>query len=207
MKTLWRWVSTFCLVCLGCAGSASAAPITFSFTGTVTDDPFGLSSFGAPISGSFSFDNAALDSIANPANGSFASVGSGFGFSATVDGTVYASFGQLTVNTANDIAAGDQYGVIADDALLRLELFLQDATAAALTSDALPALPPALAGFAFRQFRLFGDNAEFLGTVETLACTSGCTVPEPGSLGLALLALALVVRPLRTVARNRSLRV
>lgn len=203
MKTLWRWISALGLVCFGFAGLADAAPVTFSFTGTVTDDPFGLSSFGAPISGSFSFDTAAVDSIANAANGSFASVGPGFGFSTTVDGTNYASVGALTVNTANNVAVGDQYGVIASDAVLSLELFLQDATAFALSSDGLPTLPPALAAFGFRQFRLFSDDAEFLGTVDTLACTAGCTVAEPGSLSLVLLALGWSLWP-PTGVRRRS---
>lgn len=192
MKTLWGLVLA---LGLGCAGSALGAPVTFAFAGTVTDDPFGLSSFGAPISGRFSFDAAVPDSIAGFATGSFASVGAGFGFTVNVDGTLYASSGALTVNTANNIVAGDQYGVIATDAMLTLEIFFQDSTAAALSSDALSPLPPALAGFDFRQFRLFGVDAEFLGTVESLACISGCTVavPETGTLSLVLLALALTL--------------
>src|SRR4029077_18098099 len=159
------------------AGAAHALPITFSFTGKVTDDPFGLSASGAPISGSYTFDSAAMDSIAGPATGSFASVGAGFGFTANVDGTNYSVLGTLTVNTANNIAGGvDQYGAIAQDSSLDLELFLQDATGAALASDALPLLPPALASFSFREFRLFRDDAEFLGSVDSLVCTAGCSV-------------------------------
>jgi len=188
-----------CVVALACgiilvAGAAQALPITFSFTGKVTDDPFGQSSFGAPISGSYTFDSAAVDSIASPTTGSFASAGAGFGFTANVDGTNYSVLGTLTVNTANNIAGGiDQYGAIAQDSLLDLELFLQDATGTALASDALPLLPPALASFGFRQFRLFSADAEFLGSVDSLVCTSGCgvqSVPEPGSLLLMSLALA-----------------
>ncbi|MEO5735004.1 MAG: hypothetical protein ABIN96_05645 [Rubrivivax sp.] len=203
MKKLWRSVVALCIVGFGCTGLAGAAPVTFGFTGTVTDDPFSISSFGAPISGSFSFDSAAPDGIANPANGSFASIGPGFGFSVMVHGTLYSSFGGLTVNTANNISSGDQYGVIASDALITLELFLQDGTGLALTSDALPTLPPMLSAFAFRQFRLFSDDAEFLGTVDTLVCTAGCTVAEPGSLGLVLAALTFLWLPLQT-ARRRS---
>ena len=125
----------------------------------------------------------------------FASSGPGFGFTANVDGTTYSVPGVLTVTTANNIVVGDQYGVIAIDLLLTLELFLQDSTATALASDALPLLPPALASFDLRQFRLFAadDSAQFLGTVDTLVCTAGCdarTVPEPGSLLLVALALA-----------------
>jgi len=197
----------FALGLLGATG-AYAFPITFSFTGSVTDDPFGLSSFGAPISGTYTFDSAASDADPTPSVGSYPSIGPGFGFSANVDGTNYAVAGSLSVNVANDITV-DQYGAIATDVALTLELFFEDATQTALSSDALPLAPPAIAGFGFRQFRLFSDDAQFLGTVDTLICSAGCDgvgggrVPEPGMvwvLGTLLMAFAMVAtrrKPLR----------
>lgn len=182
-----------CIICLIVADAAHAQPITFSYTGTVTDDPFGLSSFGAPISGTYTFDSAAVDSIPSPATGSFASSGSGIGFTANVDGTDHSVLSTLTVNTANNVGGVDQYGAIALDGMLTLELFLEDATGTALASDALPLLPPALASFGVHQFRLFSDDAEFLGSVTSLTCTAGCStqpVPEPGALLLVGSALA-----------------
>lgn len=178
-------------------GPALAGPVTFGFAGKVTDDPFGLSSFGAPISGSFTFDNTVSDSITSAANGSYSSVGAGFGFTSNVDGTGYTIGGSLTVNVANSIFSGDQYGAIGSAGDLTLELFFQDATGTALSSDALPTAPPAFSAFDLRQFRLFSSDAEFLGSVDSLVCLSGCrtqTVPEPGSWALALLALALAAR-------------
>lgn len=170
---------------------AQAVPVTFAFTGAITDDPFGLSSFGAPISGAYTFNSMAVDSIPSPITGSFASTGPGFGFSANVDGTLYAIGGSLTVNTANNASGADQYGAIAIDGPLTLEIFLQDSTGTALSADALPLSPPALAAFAFRQFRLFGDDVEFLGSVATLTCTASCaTVPEPTSLWLIGVGIA-----------------
>ncbi len=187
------------------ASAAQALPLSFGFTGSVTDDPFGLSTFGAPISGNFTFDSTAIDSIAGASTGSFESTGPAFGFRATVDGTLYTVLDTLTVNTANNIGV-DQYGVIASDGALTLELFFEDATRSALSSDALPLSPPAIAGFAFRQFRLFGNDVEFLGSVNSLVCLAGCSassVPEPGSLPLAALALAAFVGA-RTRGRRHS---
>ena len=171
---------------LACFGArAFATPVTFGFTGSVTDDPFGLSSFGAPISGSYTFDSTATDAIAaDPASASYPSTGAGFGFSATVDGTPYAVSGTLSIGILN--AFVDQYLPTADDGTLTLGLFFEDATASAFFSDALPLAPPPLADFAFRQFRLFGTDVEFLGTVDTLVCGASCSVPEPGTLLLLL---------------------
>jgi hypothetical protein len=187
-------VAFACVAFVLFAGEALAAPITFSFAGSVTDDPFGLSSFGAPITGAYTFDSTATDTIPSPSTGSFPSVGPAFGFTTNVDGTAYSLSSNLTVNTANNIGV-DQYGAIATSAVLTLEVFLQDSTQTALSSDALPLLPPTLAAFDFRQFRLFSDDAEFLGTIDSLTCTAGCgtagggRVPEPAMLWLITAAL------------------
>ena len=188
MRLSSRCVATLLLA--ACATCGVAAPVTFSFTGTVTDDPFGLSSFGAPISGSYTFESTAVDAIAGPTSASYLSTGAGFGFAANVDGTPYAVSGLLSIGILNSIA--DQYAVIADDGTLRLELFLEDPSAAALSGDALPLTAPALASFSFRQFRLFGSEVEFLGSIDTLACSAGCgaaNVPEPAPLALVCAAL------------------
>jgi hypothetical protein len=191
--TLRRLSSVLLMMLFANLTPAYAAPITFSFTGSVTDDPFGLSSFGAPIAGSYTFDSDATDAIPDPATGSYASSGAGFDFTVTVDGTTYSVMGGVTVNTVNDVGV-DQYGVIGDDGSLILELSFEDGTQTALSSDALPLVAPTISGFAFRQFRLFGEEVEFLGTINTLVCTTGCdgggTVPEPPSPWLVSLGLA-----------------
>lgn len=197
----------FCLPALGLSCLVQAAPVTYSFSGSVTDDPFGLSSFGAPITGSFTFDSAAADGIADPATGSFASSGPGYGFSATVDGTNYVVSNAVVVTTGNGVAGADQYGAIASDATLTLEIFFQDDSATALASDALPPEPPALAAFGFRQFRLFSsdDSAQFLGTVDSLVCSVGCSVtPPPGVLSEppAVLLYALLLAGLGLAGRH-----
>lgn len=192
----------------GVCSVAVSQPVTFAFTGTVTSDPFGLSSFGAPIDGQFTFESAAVDAIPAGSTGSFVSGGPAYGFSTHVDGTAYGVVQTVTVNTANDIGV-DQYGVFAEDAGLSLELFFEDATQTALSSDALPSSPPSITAFGFRQFRLFSPDAEFLGTTDSLACVSGCsvvaTVPEPSSVLLAgaglLLLSTLRLRPRRPTRR------
>ena len=204
MVIIRLWVA-LCALTLYAGNIAYAIPITFTFTGSVTDDPFGLSSFGAPITGSYTFDSVAADGIAGPSTGSYPSIGPSFGFSATVDGTPYSLSGSLIVNTANNIGV-DQYGAISTDGVLTLELFLQDSTQTALSSDALPLVPPLLAAFDTRQFRLFGPDAEFLGTIRTLVCSAGCDgaggggqVREPKTMLLLLLAGLLSI-----LARGRK---
>ena len=207
MRLLCMW-TLVCLWSIFGVNGGIASPITFVFTGSVTDDPFTLSTFGAPISGSYTFDSAATDAIPGPSTGSFASIGPQFGFLVNVDGTPYSVSGSLIVNTANNIGV-DQYGALATDGALTLEVFLQDATQSALSSDALPLLPPLLSAFDVGQFRLFSADAEFLGSVDSLACSAGCgdpanTVPEPASIPLLLTAILLVACVARHHRKRRA---
>jgi len=128
-------------VALAAPVTLHAAPVTIAFTGTVTSDPFGLNTFGAPISGSYTFNAAAPDGVAGSSIGYYSSTGMAFGFSAIVDGTGYNTPGAVTVNIANNIGS-DQYGVIAIVGDLTLELFPEDFTQTALAGDALPAGAP-----------------------------------------------------------------
>jgi hypothetical protein len=185
-----------------------ASPVTYAFTGAVTDDPFGLSGLGATINGSFVFDASALDAIASPATGSYASTGPAYGFTVQISGQTYALGGALVVNTANDIGV-DQYGVLAQDAAITLELFFQDATSSALMSDALPKSVPSVAAFDSRQFRLFSADAEFLGSIDTLSCTDGCSsaaVSEPTTVLLVVPALLTIgfARRIGSLRRRNS---
>lgn len=178
--------------CALCIGIAHAAPLSFDFSGAVTDDPFGVSHLGAPIAGSFSFDPAALDLIPDATTGGYLSQGGDFGFTVTVDGAPFSVAGSLFIGVVN--AGTDQYTVTADNGSTTLELLFDDASGTAFTSDALPT-SVSLAAFAFRQFRLFDNGAEFLGSVDTLTAGATPPVPEPTStalLGAGLLLMALL---------------
>jgi len=185
--------------------SASASPVTVSFSGMVTDDPFGLGF--STFTGTYTFDSAASDGAADPSTGSYTSVGPTYGISAIFDsGAATANVaGMLNIGIANDFAGPvDQYTATGLAGVTELGLFLEDTNASVFSSDALPALPPPLAAFVFRQFRWFDTDIEILGTIDTLACINGCgaiPAPEPGTA--ALLAMAL---PLLWAARRRSTR-
>jgi hypothetical protein len=204
----WQSVirSAVALAGLGAACAGLAAPVTFSFTGTVTDDPFGVGLVS--FAGSYTFESAAGDAVPAASTGSYDSSGPGFGIAVDFDaGAATASVvGTLNIGIANDFADPvDQYTVTGLAGTVELGLFLEDLTATAFGSDALPQLPPALAAFGFRQFRWFdtdmNDPHEILGTVDSLVCTAGCgAVPEPGSallLVAALLAGSVVGLPPR----------
>jgi hypothetical protein len=183
------------LIAVAGASTAHAAPVSFSFTGTVTDDPFGvgLTSFV----GSYTFESASPDAApADSSTGSYISSGPGFGITVDFDGgaATPSVVGSLNIGVANDFAGpADQYTVTGLAGALELALFLEDSSATAFNSDALPQVPPALADFAFRQFRWFDTDTEILGRVDSLVCTAGCSaVPVPEPISALLLVAAML---------------
>lgn len=192
----------FAPVALALACAAQAAPLTFGFTGTVTAVPVDESNsgiaFGDPFSGQYIFDSAVADAIAGAAQGSYGSIGPGFGMSVQIGSNSYSLAGSLNVGVTNDVLGVDQYTVFASDGTLTLELFLEDSTGAVFASDALPGLPPPLGSFAVRDFHLIDTSLGELqidGQIDSLTCLEGCVVPEPGTL--ALLGAGLLAGALR----------
>jgi len=115
---------------VGALGSAGATPVTVAFTGTVTDDPFGVGF--TSFEGTYTFDSAAADSVPDISTGSYTSLGAGFGISASFDsGAATASVsGTLNIGIANDFAGPiDQYTVTGLSGTAGLGLFLEASAA------------------------------------------------------------------------------
>lgn len=182
------------------ASAANANQVTFDFSGTITDDPFGLLTNDFTFSGSYTFDSNAVDQLPNdPQTGVYQSAGPGFGIQTTIGGVSYAVDGNISIAVANNFSGPvDQYTPLTQsaDGSLTLELFLQDSTATAFSSDALPVNNQTLNLSAFNdaELRVFGDNAQFTGTIDSLTCVScgnsATPVPLPASGTLLMGALA-----------------
>lgn len=184
---------------LVCATAVQAAPVTFGFTGSITQvglDELGTGvAFGDGFSGQYTFDDAAVDAIADTAQGSYSAFGGGYGLSVDIGSSSFAVSGYLNVGTGNGLPA-DQYTVFASDGVFDIGLFFQDVDGGSFADDGLPLLPFSLAGFETRDFYLrdtAGSVLDLGGEITALTCLSGCgptPMPEPGSLWLAGLALA-----------------
>lgn len=197
------------------APAADAALVSYQFSGSVLDDEAqrGWDRF----SGTFHFDSATPDAIADPSTGAYAHAGAPFSvdlvFSA--GGLAVATMSldaSLTVLVSNDLgwagAVEDQFGLLASDAAgdSVLSLSLWDFSASRFTGDALPSTAMKLADFDWNELTLTGALGLLQGRLDALDCIAGCTaggvttppspdpspVPLPGSLSLALGGLGLL---------------
>ncbi len=200
--------------CLGVA--AFAAPITFEFSGRVSQaptldpaDPFGGAiDVGTTFTGRYSFDPAAPDLAPGAQTGSYNAVGAPYGLRLVFGsaGVFDVAFDEVAIGIGNDFSGADFYTVIAPllapDFGLTASLVLTDSDGSVFTGAGLPAGAPALDAFETRQFSLIGSRPnsdssvtqiEIVGTVDSLACSAGCAVPEPGSVLLAATGLAALL--------------
>jgi hypothetical protein len=198
------------------AVTASADPITFTFTGAVDNDPFGV--FGtASFTGSYTFASNTPQVLNTAQSGGYTGMGGIFAMTVSFTGTVGGAldgtpFSGDTVNiTVNRNLPGplDEYlvtGTSSTDSNLSIELTLDDNTGTAFSNTSLPLSPPSLASFTSRRFALFDgtpDNpVETEGALTTLTCASGCgaAVPEPSYTTL----LAAGIGALLWTRRRRS---
>ena len=202
---------------LGCllalfAIPAFAGPITFKFTGQVTDDAIngcgGLVNCGA-VTGSYTFDSAASDGNPDPTAGLYAAINISF----SIDGVSFFASPSGSIVVAN-FPAVDQYGVLATGtaanlSTANLSILLSDNPATAFSSDALPLTASALTSLLPGTFQLNAqdDSFQLLGTIDSVSGGAGSpsSVPEPSSLVLAALGAILVARRglLRLAIRRR----
>jgi parallel beta-helix repeat protein len=214
LRQLATRVAIVLSVCVAWAAPSAAAPVTFNFTGSVTqasfdpDDPFsGSIDFGTTFNGSYTFDAAATDAIAAAYGGSYAASGAPYGFTLNIGGHTFSIADYLSVNVTNSIGS-DFYAALAcaggpscvGDAI---ELYMQDVSGTAINSDALPLTPPLLSAFGIAGFGLNllidGNTVQVAGQLASLTCSAGCggpveTVPEPATLLLVTPALAFLAR-------------
>lgn len=215
---LKRKILSTLLVLASCSISlvddASANPITFSFSGVVTNyqyaggnnpsDTFGGSiAVGTPFSGTYTFNSNAAGIYTMPVvELAFPSVGAPFGFSVDV-GANHFSTNRVTVAVANNIVntfdpsqpspIEDVYWAgytFLDKPSISIGLY--DTTALSFDYPYLPLTPPALNGFEGKIFSLnFVESSDYLndykvtGEIQTLR-----QVPEPGSLAMISIGLA-----------------
>ncbi|MFO7856744.1 MAG: VPLPA-CTERM sorting domain-containing protein [Paracoccaceae bacterium] len=174
---------------------AEATAITFDFT--AEPDAAGLDLVAAvggfgPIEGSFSFDDATPDAIGGDVQGFYSGAIDALSFTDTVTGNgASASSGDIAITDGDGVVAGSDiygldaaittsdYGAVAT--LENFDLELSDSTRTALSSDALPTSPPALADFDFNfltlSFLVSGTQSNAIYTLTSLTAASGS---EPG---------------------------
>jgi len=209
----------------GAACAVPAAPVTIEFTGTVAQSPLldpanpfgGAIDTGTRFHGSYTFDSAAVDQVADPRTGFYAAAGGPFGVTVTFGdpGVLSIHHADLGLGVGNGFAGGADFytlaapGVATPDTLA-LSLILVDTDGTAWDSDALPGVAPALDAFETRSLSVAGlwfdgngqaTQVEILGSIDSLRCTAGCSVPEPsGSWFVAAAAAAWAARRRRPAA-------
>jgi hypothetical protein len=214
MKKLASSLAVAAWLCAGWAEPCAAAPITFNFTGSVTqttfdpNDPFGGAiAFGTTFSGSYTFESTAPDNIPFATNGSYNAFGAPYLFTVNIGGAfTFLTSDALNIGTGN--GGTDQYSVLACAGGpfcfgSYAAIFLEDIDGAVFPGDALPSVAPPLSAFetalfTFRGFVNF-NQVEIIGQLDSLVCSAGCDpvgtpVSEPATLflvGTALTALRL----------------
>jgi hypothetical protein len=196
-------------VALTVAFASQATPVSYSFSGVVTDS-FLPSTFalGSSFNGTFSFDSAAIDSNANPSAGYYSN---GFSITANVGGITYSNLPNVGgVSVWNGLSNLDRFdanaqgtigipsisstSTIPSTAPFVVRAVFDDPTQSAFSSDALPTSPLNLGNFANDVFQLSFyqgvSQVNVIGKINSLQLIS--PVPEPETYAMLLAGLGLV---------------
>jgi hypothetical protein len=182
------------------AGIAQAYPVTFQFGGTVYEiSPNNFDSsvgIGTPITGTYTFESATFDINPDPAigwyNGALISISAEVGNYIFNPGTSFFYNNIATNDNAND-GHQDGYAVVGSNLtnVVGVGLALIEAsftTPAAMTSVALPTIPPGVSLFTSQHtIQLWSSDGQIMGNLNSLS-----SVPEPATmllLGCGLIGL------------------
>lgn len=198
-------------ICLGSAATI-AAPVTFLFSGQMNPSPISSSiSISPTLSGSYTFDDSTPDTFPPPEGAIYADAISNFTFSM---GDYTGSTNNGTINVRDNGGSGgdiDSYTVILfgpEASLLpaigdftplglSFSLFQSISGPDALSSTALPLIPPNPADFSIASFDFLLFNAStskyarLSGVIDTLTLAAR-DVPAPAASLLLIVGLAAV---------------
>lgn len=202
----------YCVAAIGLAcrgGHARAAPITFEFSGIIdfVEADLGLDpsvAVGASFTGNYAFDpETVVDSAPNDSRVGAYYFGSSSHLVVHVGSYEFLT-NDLGITIWNNVTGEDLYRVgsaqpffSAGRQWIIMAFFLQDLTATAFNSDALPLTPPDLAEFEYDMSLAIiedGHSAAISGTLTSL-------VPEPSTLMTVGLTVSLCIgRSVRRLA-------
>ena len=199
MKRLGEYIGLGAIFCGFLSGGltvATAAPVTFSFTGVVSHVDtklFPTVTAGQTLSGSYTFESGtALSRPGNRYNGAITAFSANLGSYNAVLGA-----GTNFIAVANN-QSFDRYALSAPlnpgapGLALRFRLELVDPSSGTFSNRALPMTPPSLSSFATTRWRLVFENAHGTARIRGVL-TSLTAVPLPAAVvlfGTGLVALA-----------------
>jgi hypothetical protein len=198
-----RYIYLVALFLLGIQ-EAKSAPFKLPFNGTVTSvftdpsDPFnGSIDVGTHIAGFANYETTTPDAIVASDVGSYSMFASPpLGMAMFIGGYTFAASDFLNISVANNISIGiDQLTILAQQGnpgglenYLFLQLFLEDPSGTAFSSDALPLSQPNMSNFLVQSFFIDGIKT-INGEVVQFQIQGINSVPEANSIYLLIIGL------------------
>jgi|GEM_PF-1350945 len=165
------------LCALAAALPAAAAPISYVFSGS---GDWLSDASPASFNGSFTYDSAATDGIADPSTAAYAHpAGAGWALTLNVPGVVLTTLDeQFNMLASNGLGGEDRLGVRAARAATgeSVGLWLIDLLGTLLGNDSLAPLATGLTmgNFGWSEFYYETTTDRLQGRLDALLCTAGC---------------------------------